>query len=63
MIGLRLVLNITLLLGGLLSPVAVEAQQVAKTATWRPTWPLIHNSPRASVKDCVPSVTSRAATS
>ena len=65
MIGLSLAFSITLLLGGVFSPVEAEAQQAAKVARigFRAAWPLIPTCPRPSVKDCVTLVTSRAATS
>ena len=52
--------------GLLAAPLAAEAQQAAKVARigyLSPTWPLTPTCQRPSVKDCVTSVTSRAATS
>ena len=62
---IRLTLIIALVLGGLFGGLAVEAQEPAKVA--RVGYLLSSQGPpaceRPSVKDCVTSVTSRAATS
>jgi len=67
MIGLRLVLSITLLLGGLFGAVVAEAQQAAKVARIGYLAAGLAAPPnrcgRPSFKDCVTSVTSRVATS
>ena len=65
--GLRLAFTITLLLGGLFNPVAAgapPASEVARIGNPGPTRPLqTPTCERPSCKDCVTSVTSRAATS
>ena len=67
MTGSRLTFGLALLLGGLLTPVAAEAQPAATIArigylsTNLAANPHTHERP--SVKDCVTSVTSRVATS
>ena len=66
MIGLRLAFTITLVLVGLFSPGGPAAQHAAKIARigyLEITWPLTPTCTRPSVKDCVTSVMSRAATS
>ena len=48
------------------APLAAEAQKAAKVARiayYRPTWPLAPTCATPFSKDCVTSVTSRAATS